>query len=229
MANSIRYTLFSVPIGAAVALGVALLVSQPLRSASIFRTIYYLPSIVSSVAISMMWLYIFLPEKGFINTVLGSLGFSTKTDFLNDTSWAMPALIFMSVWIGLGPRMMLFLSGILAIPKSLYEAAELDGCTSGRAFWRITLPLLSGTTFFVLITSTISALQVFTPVYMMTKGGPMDTTDVVGFHIYKEAWWNLNIGLASAQSVVLFILTAAFSLVQYRLMRKNENLVEVGA
>lgn len=221
MGNSLVYTLVGVPLGAAVALGVAVLVAQPLKGMSFFRALYYFPAITSQVAIAMVWIYVFLPETGLINTVLQVFGLPGKTDFLNETAWAMPALIFMSVWVGLGPRMILFLAGILGISPSLYEAAKLDGAGSWRSFWSVTLPLLAPTTLFVLVTSTIGALQVFTPVYMMTQGGPVDATDTVGYHMFMTAWRDFQVGKASAQSFFLLVLTAAVSYGQYRLMRRQ--------
>jgi multiple sugar transport system permease protein len=221
--NSFRYTVASVPLGMAIALLVALMVNQKLRGVTVFRTLFYIPAISSGVAISMIWIYIYLPETGLINSMLAAVGIES-VDFLNKPEWAMPALVFMSIWIGLGPRMVLYLAGLVGIPQSLYEAAELDGAGKARSFWSITLPMLAPTTLFVMVTSTIGAMQVFTPVYMMTKGGPGDeqgrmTTDVVGYHIYSEAWVNFNTGLASAKSFVLLVAIAAISFFQYRMMR----------
>lgn len=221
MWNSARYALISVPFGMAVALLVALMVNQKLKGMAIFRTIFYVPAITSGVAIAMLWIYVYLPEVGAINTMLGALGIENKTDFLNNASWAMPALIFMSAWTGLGPRMVIYLAGLVGIPPTLYEAAELDGASRTRQFFSITLPLLAPTTFFVAVTSTISAFQVFTPVYMMTKGGPDSATDVVGYHIYTEAWMNFHTGLAAAKSFVLLAVIAAVSILQFRIMRNQ--------
>lgn len=217
--NSAKFALMSVPFGIAVALAVAILVNQKLKGITIFRTIYYIPAISSGVAIAMLWIYVFLPESGMINTFLKSLGFAGSTDFLNSVTWAMPALVFMSAWTGLGPRMVLFLAGLVGIPPSLYEAADLDGCSKWRTFWKITVPMLAPTTFFVAVTSTISAFQVFTPVYLMTKGGPDNSTDVVGYHIYTEAWVNFNTGIAAAKSFVLLVAIGLVAALQFRLMR----------
>lgn len=160
--NSFRYTAVSVPAGMAVALGVALLVNQKLRGVTIFRTLYYIPAISSGVAVSMLWIYVFLPETGMLNLLLRMIGVSSIA-FLQDSTWAMWALAFMSIWTGLGPKMVLYLAGLVGIPQSLYEAAELDGAGKLRSFWSVTLPMLAPTTIFVLITSTIGAMQVFTP------------------------------------------------------------------
>ena len=218
--NSARYALVSVPLGMIVALGVAILVNQKLRGITIFRTLFYIPAIASGVAVSMLWIYVYLPETGMINTMLGAMGVES-VDFLNRAEWAMWALVFMSIWTGLGPRMVLFLAGLLSIPQPLYEAAQLDGAGTWRNFVSITIPMLVPTTLFVLITSTISALQVFTPVYMMTKGQPEDTTDVVGYHIYTEAWVNFNVGLASAKSFILLAFVVGISWLQFRIMKRQ--------
>jgi multiple sugar transport system permease protein len=142
-----------------------------------------------------------------------------SVDFLGRSEWAMFALAFMSVWTGLGPKMVLYLAGLLGIPNALYEAASLDGANRWRQFWSVTLPMLAPTSFFVLITSTIGAMQVFTPVYMMTQGGPEDSTDVVGYHIYTEAWVNFNTGLAASKSFVLLAVIVLISIFQFRVMR----------
>jgi len=198
---------------------VALLVNQKLRGITIFRTIFYIPAISSGVAVAMLWIYMYLPETGFINSVLGMLHINNKTDFLKNESTAMWALVFMSMWTGLGPRMVLFLSGLVGIPGSLYEAASLDGANVWRQFRSVTLPMLVPTTFFVMVTSTIGALQVFTPVYVMTKGGPNESTEVVGYHIYVEAWSKFLIGIASAKSFILLLLIVGVSYFQFRMMR----------
>jgi multiple sugar transport system permease protein len=233
MWNSARYALASVPLGMAVALVIALMVNQKLKGMAIFRTLFYIPAISSGVAIAMMWIYVYLPENGMINTMIGGfntlvakvglpgMAVPTGTDFLNNVSWAMWALVFMSVWTGLGPRMVLFLAGLVGIPPELYEAASIDGAGRWRCFWKITLPMLASTTFFVLVTSTISAFQIFTPVYMMTRGGPVDSTDVVGYHIYTEAWTRFHVGLASSKSFILLAAIAVVALVQFKLMSRR--------
>ncbi len=221
MWNSTKYALLSVPLGMIVGLLVAILVNQKLRGITLFRTLFYIPAISSGVALSILWIYIYMPETGLINSVLGLLHINNKTDFLKNESLAMFALVFMSIWVGLGPRMVLFLSGLIGIPPSLYEAAELDGAGKLRSFWNVTLPMLIPTTFFVLITSTIGALQIFTPVYIMTQGGPNEKTDVVGYHIYVEAWSKFLIGIASAKSFVLLAVIVIISIIQFRVLKNQ--------
>lgn len=227
MWNSLKFALMSVPLGMFVALLVAILVNQKLRGVTVFRTLFYIPSIASGVAIAMLWIYVYLPDTGLINMTMSAFGLKS-IDFLNRPEWAMPALAFMSVWVGLGPRMVLFLAGLIGIPQSLYEAAELDGAGKLRSFWDVTLPMLIPTTLFVMVTSTIGAMQVFTPVYMMTKGGPEESTDVVGYHIYTEAWVNFNTGLASAKSFLLLAVIVVISVLQFRLTRSRMEAYSAG-
>jgi multiple sugar transport system permease protein len=218
--NSLKYALVAVPSGIVVALGIAILLNQKIRLSAFFRTIYYLPAISSGVAISMIWIYIFLPETGLLNTLLAQVGFKS-IDFLGKSETALWSLAFMSIWTGLGPKVVLFLAGLIGIPQTLYEAAELDGAKGWKMFRFVTLPMLIPTTLFVVVTSTISAIQVFTPVYMMTKGGPEDATDVVGYHIYSEAWTSFNTGLASAKSFLLFLVIAGVAFIQFRMTKKQ--------
>lgn len=225
---SFKYAATSVPLGMAGALAVALLVNQRLKGVTLFRTLFYIPAISSGVAIAMLWIYVYLPESGMINTALGAVGIYNKTDFLREPGLALWALVFMSVWVGLGPRMVLFLAGLVGIPGSLYEAAALDGASPLRQFWNVTLPMLAPTTFFVLVTSTIGAFQVFTPVYMMTRGGPGDSTDLLGYHIYSEAWVKFLLGIASAKSVLMFLAILGLAYVQYRSMKRQLEGYSVG-
>lgn len=243
--NTLTFVSFSVPLGVATALAVALLVARPLRGVALFRTLYYIPAVSSQVALSMLWTWVLLPESGLINSVLAwlgtavsdarvalgllplagetlaRLGLAGDVDFLQRPGWAMAALVSMFLWIGLGPRMVIFLAGIQAIPAALYEAAALDGCSTWQRFRHVTLPLLLPTTLFVVVTTTIAAFQVFTPVYVMTRGGPRRSTDVVLYHIYNEAWQKFEVGMASAMSYVLFAMILLVSAVQFRVLRRG--------
>ena len=220
MGQTFKYALMAVPGGLVAALLVALAVSQPLKGMAWFRTLFYIPAVSSGVAIAMLWIYVYLPERGLINTMLMGLG-KPSIDFLNESGWALPALAFMSVWVGLGPRMIIYVAGLMSLPVTVYEAASLDGASGWQKFWRMTMPLLAPTHLFVLVTSTIGAFQTFTPVYMMTNGRPMGSTNLVGYHIYVTAWENFNVSAASAQSFVLLFLLGLVSLAQFRMMRRR--------
>ena len=220
MGQTFKYALMAVPGGVVAALLVALAVSQPLKGMAWFRTLFYIPAVSSGVAIAMLWIYVYLPERGLINTMLMGLG-RPSIDFLNESGWALPALAFMSIWVGLGPRMIIYVAGLMSLPVTVYEAASLDGASGWQKFCRMTMPLLAPTHLFVLVTSTIGAFQTFTPVYMMTNGRPMGTTNLVGYHIYVTAWENFNVSAASAQSFVLLFLLGLVSLAQFRMMRRR--------
>lgn len=220
MGQTFKYALMAVPGGLVAALLVALAVSQPLKGMACFRTLFYIPAVSSGVAIAMLWIYVYLPERGLINTMLMGLG-QPSIDFLNESGWALPALAFMSIWVGLGPRMIIYVAGLMSLPVTVYEAASLDGASGWQKFWRMTMPLLAPTHLFVLVTSTIGAFQTFTPIYMMTNGRPMGTTNLVGYHIYVTAWENFNVSAASAQSFVLLFLLGLVSLAQFRMMRRR--------
>jgi multiple sugar transport system permease protein len=225
--NTLIYVAFSVPLGVVTSLAIAALVAQRLRGVGFFRTLFYIPAVSSQVAISMVVIWILLPEVGLINNFMGWLGLDNTTNFLAEPGWAMAALIAMSLWIGLGPRMIIFMAGIQSIPETFYEAAAIDGATAWKRFRYVTLPLLAPTTLFIVVTTTIAAFQLFTPVYMMTKGGPRRTTDVVLYHIYKEAWQKFEVGMASAMSYVLFAMILIVAALQFRIMRRG--LIEGGA
>lgn len=219
--NTLVYVVVSVPLGIATALAVALLVAQRLPGMGFFRTLFYIPAVSSQVAIAMVWIWILLPEVGLLNAVLGALGLPNQTNFLAQPATAMLSIVALSVWIGLGPRMIVFVAGLQGIPTEVYEAAAIDGCVGAGRFWRITLPLLRPTMVFVLVTTTIAAFQLFTPVYVMTRGGPRRSTDVLLYHIYQEAWLKFDAGTASAMTFVLLALIVAVALVQFRVLRRG--------
>lgn len=229
--NTLVYVVFSVPLGVLTALGVAALVSRKLRGVGIFRTLFYIPAVSSPVALSMVWIWILLPEVGLINSsikwlgldAIPQLGLDGSTNFLAQPGWAMAAIVAMSLWIGLGPRMIIFTAGIQSIPDSYYEAAAIDGASGWQRFRHITVPLLAPTTLFVVVTTTVAAFQIFTPVYVMTRGGPRRTTDVVLYHIYTEAWQKFEIGMAAAMSYVLLAMILIVAMVQFRILRRGWN------
>lgn len=237
--NTLVYTTATVPLGIITALLVAMLVSKPLKAVGFFRVLFYMPAVCSQVALSMIFVWIMAPEVGLINygisgfnRLLGAIGHAfgasaaaltipSNTDFLKEPGWAMASLVVLGLWVGLGPRMIIFVAGLQNIPQSLYEAAELDGCGRWQKFRYVTLPQLAPTILFVAVTTTIAAFQLFTPVYVITQGGPQRTTDVVSYHIYREAWQRWEVGMASAQSYVLFAMIVIVSAVQLVIMRRG--------
>lgn len=208
------YSLFSVPLGLIVSLGVALLLNQAVRGMSIFRTIYYLPAVVSGVSVMVLWMYIFNPQIGLLNTFLGYLGINGP-GWIFDPKWAMVSIIIMGLW-GVGGGIIIWLAGLNGIPDYLYEAADLDGASKFQKFRHITIPMLTPTIFFNLITGIIGALQTFGQAYVMTKGGPMNSTLFFNYYLFKKAFEEFDMGYASALAWILFIIIFIFTLLVFK-------------
>ena len=207
--NSLRvtviYALGSIPLSILAGLGVALLVNRPLRGMSFFRAIYYTPHISNIIAIVIVFQYLLAPRFGMINQALWNLFGIVGPNWLGDDNAAMVSIIFVSVYTSVGYNMVLFLAGLQGIPQHLYEAATIDGANSFQKFLRITVPLLSPMIFFVLILSVIGSFSVFALVYAMTGGGPGQSTSVIFFLLYQEAFQQLKFGFASAMAVFMFV------------------------
>ncbi|MCL4863071.1 MAG: sugar ABC transporter permease [Caldilineaceae bacterium] len=202
--NTAYYSFVSVPLLTILALLIALLLNQKVLGLSIFRTIYYLPSVVQGVAVAILWVWLFHPEYGPINGLLGVFGLSGPA-WLSTEQWAMPAIIIMSLW-GVGGSMIIFLAGLQGIPQSLYDAAEIDGAGPLSCFWNITVPMMTPTIFFSLILGMIGSFQMFTQAYVMTRGGPNNATLTYVMHIYNKGFRQFHFGYASALAWVLFLL-----------------------
>lgn len=226
MLNSAYYTALSVPLGMAFSLAIAVVLNQKLRGVNLFRTLFFMPVISSWVAVSIIWVTLLDPNVGIVNYLLGLVGIP-RINWLGDARSAMPALVLISIWKSAGFNMVIWLSGLQGIPHELYEAASIDGASRWDAFWRITLPLLAPTTFFLAITGVIGSFQVFSPVYVITKGGPLESTDVAVFHIYRRAFQEFDFGYASAQAWVLFAVIFAATLLQIWYARRQSRSQEV--
>ncbi|HSG80671.1 MAG TPA: sugar ABC transporter permease [Gemmatimonadota bacterium] len=217
--NTAVYSLY-VPLTMVCALAVAILLNRRIKGVALLRAIFFLPYITSFVAISIVWQWMYDPDFGLFNWLIGLVGLGPYP-WLNSPATALLALIIMAVWIHIGFQMIIFLAGLQSIPNELYEAAMIDGAGPWRRFWRITLPLLRPTTFFVLVTSIIGSFQVFTFIYVMTEGGPLHATDVIVYHIYQNAWQFLRMGYASAMSWALFAVIFAITLLQFRFLGRR--------
>ena len=212
---TLLYSLFSVPLSLIVSLGVALLLNQAVRGLALFRTLFYLPSVVSGVAVMVLWMFVFNPQIGLINTVLGYFGIQGPA-WIFDPKWALPSLVIMSLWGAIGGKMIIWLAGLNGIPATLYEAAELDGANALRKFWYITVPMLTPTIFFNLIMSIIGALQTFGEAYVMTRGGPMNSTLFYNYYLFVRAFEAFEMGYASALAWYLFVLILLLTLLVVR-------------
>jgi len=219
LGTTIVYAIAVVPLGVVTSLVLALLLSRALRGTLVFRTLFFLPVISSMVAVALLWRWLYATQFGIINYLLSWVGIQGP-DWLGDPTWALAAVVLFTVWKTAGYNMILFLAGLQNIPRHLYEAAQLDGATGWRQFRHITLPLLSPTTFFVMVVGIVASLQVFDQVFVMTLGGPARSTVTLVFFVYENGFRLLRMGYASAVSWVLFALILAGTAVQWRLQRK---------
>jgi multiple sugar transport system permease protein len=208
------YSAISVPLVLVLALGLALLLNQKLRGVTFFRTVYYLPTVMSGVAVATLWKWIFNTDYGILNQLLDKIGIRGPA-WLTDESWAIWALIIASTWT-VGGSMLIFLAGLQSIPNDLYEAASLDGAGSWNKFRNITVPLISHVTFFNLVLGIIGALQVFTEAFVLTRGGPNNSTMLLSVLLYRNAFEFLKMGYASALAWVMFLIVLALTLVVFR-------------
>lgn len=217
--NTLYYVLGIVPLSTALSLLLAVAMNQELKGMAFFRTAFYLPVISSTVAISVVWVWLFNPDRGLINYFLTLLGVAHPPGWIYDMVWAKPAIILENIWHYLGYYMVLFLAGLQGIPPHLYEAAEVDGASKWKQFWKITLPLLSPTTFLVIVLRVIGAFQIFEEVYVMTDGGPWHASESVVYYVYQNAFRSFRMGYASAQAILLFVVIFTFTLIQFKLQR----------
>jgi len=218
--NTVYYTLGILFLGVPLALFLAILLNQKfLKGRNLFRLIYYLPVVTMMAAVSMVWKWLLSPNYGLVNYFLGLVGLP-KVNWLLDPHWAMPGLILMSIWKGTGFNAVIFLAGLQGIPKTFYEAAEIDGATAWHRFRYITLPLLSPTTFFVIITTMIHSAQIFQQAYILTEGGPREATTTIVFYIYKNAFEWFKMGYSCTQGVFLLFILVIATLVQWRIQKR---------
>jgi multiple sugar transport system permease protein len=219
--NTLYFAFVGGPLTIAVSLGAALLLNSKLvRFKGLFRTIYFTPFVTTLVAVAIVWRYLYHTQYGLFNFVLGKFGVS-PIDWLGDPHWAMPAIILMAVWKSFGYNMLIFIAGLQAIPEELYDAAEIDGASTSRQFFSITLPMLTPTLVFVGVVTMIGYFQLFAEPYVMTQGGPLRSTTSVVLLMYEEGfrWWRM--GYAAAIAFVLFIVILLATMVQFRLQKER--------
>jgi len=211
LVNTAYYAFVSVPLGMCWALLVAVLLNQKVRGLAIFRTIFYLPSVVAGVATALVWTLLLNPDFGAVNFILRKIGIASPPGWLLDEKWAMPGLILMSLW-GLGNMMIIYLAGLQNVSEELQEAAEIDGAGPLKRFRHVTLPMLTPTIFFNLVMSVIGSFQVFMQTYVMTNGGPNDATLTYVLYLYRNAFEQFKMGYASALAWILFVIILAMTL-----------------
>ncbi|WP_099221039.1 carbohydrate ABC transporter permease [Listeria costaricensis] len=221
--NTVVYVLLYVPLGLIVSLGTASLINMNKKGAAMFRTFFYVPVLCSTVATATIWYWLLNPQYGLINIVLGWFGINGPA-WLYDSHWAMIAIVLMSVWMTFGTNMMIFIAGLQGIPQNLYEAARMEGANKWKTFRYVTWPSLSKTTFLVTTMLIINAFQVFDQAYILTKGGPGNSTMTLVYYIYNEGFGGLEMGYASAMSFVLFLIILVFAIINTRL-NKTDNTI----
>lgn len=213
--NTIVFAVSTSVFGVIIPLILAVILNDKIRGSEFYKTAYFLPFITPMIVIGVVWQWIFDPNIGILNNLL-----QIHINWLYDTRFAMPALIIVSVWKLIGYNMIIFLSSLSTINQSLFEAAKIDGASPVRIFKSVTVPLMSPTIFFVVIITAISSFQIFDLIYLMTQGGPLDSTNVLVYAIYKNAFEYFNVGKASAIAYVLFVVILVLTLIQWNLRKK---------
>jgi ABC-type sugar transport system permease subunit len=214
LGNTLYYTAFAVPLGILFGVAIALLLNMKVVGVPVYRTVYYLPSIVPVVATSVLWMWLLNPQYGLVNAFLARLGLP-EPGWISDPMWSKPALIGMSLW-GIGGSIVIYLAGLQDVPAELYEAAEIDGARPWQRVRYITLPMLSPVIFFNLVMGLIGSFQYFTQAYVMTLGGPVDSTLFYALYLFRRAFTYLDMGYASAMVWLLFVLIMAVTALTFK-------------
>ena len=216
--NTVVFALSTTVFGVIIPLVLACILNSKIKGTDFFKTIYFLPFITPMIVLAIVWAWIFDPNVGLMNYIL-----RTHISWLYDTQWAMIAVIIVSVWKLIGYNMVIFLSALSGISQSLFEAAKIDGAGAGDTFFKITLPLLKPTTYFVILVTAISSFQVFDLIYVMTSGGPQNSTNVIVYSIYKYAFEYFDIGKSCALAYILFVIIFLLASIQrFCIKSKNE-------
>jgi multiple sugar transport system permease protein len=218
---TVYYVLLNIPIQTVFAILIAVMMDR-LTQSMVIRGLLIIPWLMPNVVVGLLWLWLMDPSIGIINVALLEMGFS-RIPFLTSIDWAMPSIAWINIWRHMGYTALLVFAGLQAIPRSVYEAAAIDGASEVRTFLRITLPLLRPVLVFVLVTSVIGSFQIFDTIAITTKGGPVNATKVINWIIYEQAFERLQMGRATAISVMLFFILLMVSLVQMRIMRADES------
>jgi multiple sugar transport system permease protein len=223
LGNTAYYTIASVPVGIILAVFLAVLMNGPRKKLNtFFRIVYYLPVISSTVAVALIWKFLYADDIGLISYFFSSVGLAAPK-FLTSTQWSMTSVVIMSVWKGLGYNIILVLAGLQGIAPTYYEAAEIDGANGWDRFWRVTLPMLTPTLFFMTIMSIINSFQVFDQTKILTDGGPGFSSTSIVYYIYSLGFVNMKFGAACTIAVVLFALILLLSMIQWALQKRWVN------
>lgn len=220
--NTFYFVIVGGPLSVATSLGAALLLNSKLiKYKSIFRLVYFLPVVTTLVAVSIVWRYIYHPRFGLLNYILSLLGVG-QIDWLGDPTFSMPAIILLAVWKNFGYNMIIFIAGLQNIPEELYEAASIEGASAWQKFKSITVPMLAPTSLFIGVITMIGYFQLFAEPYVMTQGGPLNSTLSIVLYMYQEGfrWW--NIGYSTAIAFLLFVIILIGTVIQFKLQKETE-------
>ena len=217
--NTVVFTLGSLTLSIAFGLALALLCNQKVPGVGLFKAAFFAPVVTNAVAIGFVWFWLYQPQEGLINGYLAEVGVQGPA-WLSSGGWAMVAVIIVAVWQGVGYPMLILLAGLQAIPESLHEAARVDGASAWSRFWRITLPLLTPSLFFLTIMQFITSFQVFGIIYVMTHGGPGNSTNVYIYQIYQSAFAFGRLGYAAAMGWILFLIVGAVTYLQWKFEKR---------
>lgn len=217
LTNTLIFAISTTFFAVIIPLFIASMINSKIKLSELFKTLYFLPFITPAVVVAIVWSWIFDPNIGLVNSIL-----QTNFKWLFDTKLAMPVIIFITVWKLIGYNVILFLTGFSTIPQNIYESAKIDGADEKETFFKITLPLLKPTTYFVTIVTAISSFQVFDLIYVMTAGGPKDSTNIIVYSIYKYAFEYFDIGKACALAYILFAIILLLSILHNKLKKVKD-------
>lgn len=223
LSNNVIYTLVTIPVLLGGSILLANILNDKVYCKTAIRVMVFVPYISSVVAISAIWMLLLNPSQGILNNLLRNIGITDPPGWLGDPHWALPAVIMIGIWMGLGYNTIIYMSGLQSVSKDLYEAARIDGASSAQLFFYVTVPMLRNTTFFLLITNIISSFQVFGQINIMTDGGPGTSTTVLAHYIYRSGFRYNKMGYASAMAWFLLIIIFLVTVLQWKVQRKHED------
>lgn len=218
--NTIYYTVVTVPVTLGLALFLAILMNKPLKGRVFFRSVLFFPYVASLVAIAVVWMALFNPDRGPINSILMAIGIQNPPRWAASTTWAMPTIIGLTVWKGMGYYMVVYLAALQGVSRDLYEAASLDGANKWQQFTNITWPCVTPTTFYILMMLVVATFKSYDIMYITTQGGPGEATKVLAYHIYNTAFVSSKFGYASAIAMVLLAIIIVITLTQFKFEKK---------
>ena len=219
LGNTFYYTAGVIPFQTALGLLIAVALNQKLRFNTVYRSVYFVPVVTSSIAVSMVWQWMYQPEWGVFNSLLKLVGIQGP-NWLFSTTWSMPAVILLSIWKNVGYSVVLYLAALQSVPDSLYESAMIDGANSWQRFWKVTMPLISPTTFFIIVLSVIGSFQSFDQIYVLTQGGPARATSVIAHYLYQNGFQFFKMGYAAAIAYVMFAFLMVATIIQWYYRRR---------